>query len=71
MKGNWIWYNIANFLAYMVLYIIGVAVILHLVNNIIIRVIMFLALFIICGYIEERILSRFVNDLVMRLLSRK
>ena len=71
MKDNGIWYFIANFIMYILIYALCIMAMIKIIENIIIRVIILFILFLACGYVEEKILSRFVNSLVEKLLKEK
>lgn len=71
MKDNGKWYFVANFTTYMIIYAFCLIVTIQFVGNIIIRVIVLFVLFLVCGYVEEKILSQFVNNFVEKLLKEK
>ena len=68
MKDNGAWYFIANFMTYALLYVLCLIITIQFVQNVFIRVIILLVLLLVCGYIEEKVLSRFVNNFVQKLL---
>ena len=71
MNDNETWYFTANFITYILIYALGIMGMIQIIENIIIRVIILFVLFLVCGYIEEKILSRFVNGLVEKLLRER
>ena len=71
MKDNGIWYFVANFITYVLLYMLCLTIIIQFVGNAFIRVIILLVLLLVCGYIEEKVMSPFVNNFVEKLLKEK
>lgn len=71
MKDNGIWYFTANFITYILIYALCIMATTQIIENIIIRVIISFVLLLVCGYVEEKILSRFVNSLVEKLLKER
>lgn len=70
MKDNGIWYFVANFITYILLYVLCLTIIIQFVENAFIRVIASLVLLLSCGYIEEKVLSQFVNNFIEKLLQK-
>lgn len=71
MKDNGIWYFTANFITYILIYALCIMATTQIIENIIIRVIILFVLLLVCGCVEEKILSRFVNSLVEKLLKER
>ena len=71
MKDNGIWYFIANLITYILIYALCIMVTTQLIQNTIISVIVLFVLFFICGYVEEKILSQFVNCIIEKLLKER
>ena len=71
MKDNGTWYFVANFITYVLLYALCLTIIIQFVENAFIRVIILLVLLLVCGYIEEKVLSQFVNNFVEKMLKEK
>ena len=71
MKDNGIWYFIANLITYILLYALCIIATIQIIENIFIRVIILFVLFLVCGFVEEKILSRFVNSLIGKLLKER
>jgi len=71
MKDNGIWYFTANFITYILIYALCIMATIQIIENIVTRVIILFVLFLACGYVEEKILSRFINSLIEKLLKEK
>lgn len=71
MKDNGKWYFMANCITYILIYAICLIATIQFIKNIIIRVIVLFVCFLVCGYVEEKVLSRFVNSFIERLLKEK
>ena len=68
MKDDSIVYFIANIIAYIIIFILCLVAILNIFDSMIIRIVLICISFFVCGYIEERILSRYINELVEALM---
>ena len=64
MKDDSIVYLIANAIVYIVMFVLCAIAVLNIFDNIIFRIILLVLSLFICGYIEEKILSIFINNLV-------
>lgn len=71
MKDNGIWYFVANFITYIFMYMLCLMVAIQFVENITIGVVVLFLLLLVCGYVEEKIFSKFVNNFVEKLLKDK
>lgn len=69
MKKNGKWYFIANLITYAILYGISIYITLNFVDLWIVKLIIFIVMLFVCDYIEEKILSRFVNIIIERFLN--
>jgi len=71
MKDNGIWYFIANFITYVLVYALCLIAVIKFVENIFIRIVVLFVLLLVCGYVEEKVLSQIVNGFVEKLLKEK
>lgn len=69
MKDNGIWYFVANLITYTMLNAICLLFIVQIIENFLIRSVILIVLLLACGYIEEKILSRYINNFVKKLLN--
>lgn len=59
---------IANLVSFIVCYALSVAVVELLITNIVIRIMLWIVLFFLCGLFEEKVLSRLVNRFVEQIM---
>lgn len=61
-------YVIFNSLMWIIIFAICLILLILFVGNIIARIILAIVSFVICGFIEERILSKYVNRFVKKII---
>jgi hypothetical protein len=59
--------GLGNILSFVILYAICIIMVVNYVSNIIAVILLILLFFPICGYFEEKILSRFINLMIEKL----
>ena len=69
MKDDSIIYFITNFIVYIALYAFCLAVLMDIFKNFLIRFVLIVVFLPICGYLEEKIFSRYINELVEKILN--
>ncbi len=65
-RGDTTYYVIANLIAFFILFIIMDFFIRQFASNIVIKIIEF----VLCAFIEERILTRLVNPIIKKILGK-
>lgn len=70
MKDDSIYYFIANSILYFLMFLICVIICIKLFDNIAVIVIALVFMFFVCGYVEEKILSKYVNYIIEKLLEK-
>lgn len=69
MKDDSIIYVIANSVAYLIIYILCLVIVINAINNVFARLFLGVVFFLACGYLEEKLLSRYVNELIEKILN--
>lgn len=64
-------YFIANLIAYILMCVLNTMIIINFIENILLKIIIFLVLLLACGYVEERFLSIYINKFVESIISKK
>lgn len=64
MKDDSFWCGVCNTIIYIVLFVLSVIMILNIFEMFIIRLFLIIFAFVLCGYIEERIISKYINGFV-------
>ena len=64
MKDYGFWCGVCNFVIYIALFAASIIIIIDLFEMFALRFILIVLSFILCGYIEERIISKYVNVFV-------
>lgn len=71
MKDDSIVYFIANSIAYLTLYALCLAIMINIFNNVFIKGVLIVVLLLVCGYLEEKVFSRYINELVEKILNTR
>ena len=69
LKDDTVVYFISNTIVYITLFVLCIVLILNMFHNIIVRIILITVSFFFCGYIEEKVLSKYINGLVELLMN--
>lgn len=59
---------IANLISFLACYAMSAVVVYLLISTVVIRIMLWIVLFFLCGFFEEKVLSRLVNQLVERII---
>lgn len=70
-KDDTIYYIIANGVAYLCMFAVCVFVVINLIESVIVRVCVLPVLFLLCGYLEQWVVVRFVNTLLDKIFGQE
>lgn len=71
MKDDVFWCSLCNTIIFLILFLLSVILIIYTFEMFFIRILLILIAFFVCGFIEERILSKYVNSFVEYLQNKK
>ncbi|MBR1815303.1 MAG: hypothetical protein IJ763_01240 [Lachnospiraceae bacterium] len=64
MKNYGFWCGICNIVIFIILVVLSILVILNIFEEFIVRVVLIVLSLFLCGYIEEKIVSKYVNGFI-------
>ena len=62
--------GVCNTVIYIILFMLSIVIILNIFEMIVVRGILIIISFILCGYIEEKIVSKYIKEFVEYILQK-
>ncbi len=70
MKNYVFWCGVCNIVIFIVLVVLSILVIINIFEDFIVRVVLIILSFFLCGYVEEKIISKYVNGFIEHLKNK-
>ena len=70
MKNYGFWWGVCNIVIFIVLVVLSILVIINIFEDFIVRVVLIILSFFLCGYVEEKIISKYVNGFIEHLKNK-
>ena len=64
MKDYTFWCGIFNLICLLIIFVISIIMIINIFTMIVARILLIIFSFFLCGYIEERFISQYINSFV-------
>ena len=64
MKDYGFFCGVCNIIIYIALFVVSIIMIINLIEMFVVRFLLIVFSFVLCGYIEEKIISKYVNSFV-------
>lgn len=71
MKDYSDWCSILNLISFIIMFVISIIMIINIFKMIVVRILLIILFYFLCGYFEQYILSKYINSFVEYLLNKK